>query len=228
MAEKDRDFLRTLFQNGEIAYADDFGDLIDSTYNKIDDDDLLSGDGGDVSINGDLTVTGQVTTNKIQAETGEDLSLFNNGGKGIIINEGDNGDVTVEGQVTTNKIQAETGEDLSLFNNGGKGIIINDGGNVGIGTGATVIQDSAIFEIKSTTQGFLPPRMKTGEVLTIESPVKGLHAFDTDLNKPRFFDGSDWVTLVTETGASVTAHYLPLFLWQSAVFPLTRHQCVHE
>jgi hypothetical protein len=42
---------------------------------------------------------------------------------------------------------------------------------------------SAIFEITSTTKGFLPPRMTTSQKTAIASPTAGLVVFDTTLNK---------------------------------------------
>jgi len=51
-------------------------------------------------------------------------------------------------------------------------------GNIGIGTSAP--DSSAQLQIDSTSRGFLPPRMRTGERNGIASPVPGLMIFNED------------------------------------------------
>lgn len=55
--------------------------------------------------------------------------------------------------------------------------------NTGILAGAGTINASARFEVASTTQGFLPPRMTTTQKNAIASPTAGLVVYDTTLNK---------------------------------------------
>lgn len=57
---------------------------------------------------------------------------------------------------------------------------ITSAGNVGIGI--TTPDASALLDLKSTTQGFLPPRMNDTEMNNISSPVDGLMVFNTDVN----------------------------------------------
>jgi hypothetical protein len=54
-------------------------------------------------------------------------------------------------------------------------------GNVLINTNTDVA--SAIFNVSSTTKGFLPPRMTTTQKNAISSPAAGLVVYDTTLNK---------------------------------------------
>lgn len=63
----------------------------------------------------------------------------------------------------------------------------------GDGTGSG-LDNSAILEAISTTKGFLPPRMTTAQKNLIATPAIGLQIFDTDLNRPCFYNGA-WVTL---------------------------------
>jgi hypothetical protein len=81
----------------------------------------------------------------------------------------------------------------------------NNGANLGIGT--TTPNASAITEMNSTTQGFLPPRMTTIQRDAIASPAIGLVIFNTTTNCLNFFIGSGWNetcgTLVT-TGTIIT------------------------
>jgi hypothetical protein len=55
-------------------------------------------------------------------------------------------------------------------------------GSVGIGAN-TSINTSAILDVTSTTQGFLPPRMTTTQKNAIASPAAGLVVYDTTLAK---------------------------------------------
>ena len=60
-------------------------------------------------------------------------------------------------------------------------LTITSSGSVLIGT--TTPSVSAITQIDSTTQGFLPPRMTTTQKNAIASPVAGLIIYDSTLNK---------------------------------------------
>ncbi len=51
---------------------------------------------------------------------------------------------------------------------------------------------SAMLDVKSTTSGFLIPRMSTAQKLAIPTPVAGLSVYDTDLNSYSFYNGSQW------------------------------------
>jgi len=52
---------------------------------------------------------------------------------------------------------------------------------------------SALVTMKSTTQGFLPPRMRTGEKNAITSPAPGLMVYDTDANQMSYWNGGAWI-----------------------------------
>jgi hypothetical protein len=71
-----------------------------------------------------------------------------------------------------------------------RGLVINN--SLGATTSST---PSALVEIQSTTQGFLPPRMTTTQKNAIASPANGLIVYDTDLVRPCFFNGATWITL---------------------------------
>jgi hypothetical protein len=49
--------------------------------------------------------------------------------------------------------------------------------------GGTSPSASALFQIDSTTKGFLPPRMTTVQKNAIDTPAQGLMVYDTTLNK---------------------------------------------
>jgi hypothetical protein len=57
---------------------------------------------------------------------------------------------------------------------------------------------SAVFEMTSTTQGMLLPRMTTAQRDLIDSPKAGLMVYDTDVNKISYYDRTNWVYLAVE------------------------------
>jgi hypothetical protein len=65
--------------------------------------------------------------------------------------------------------------------------LYNNGANLGIGT--TSPNASAITEMNSTTQGFLPPRMTSAQRDAITSPAVGLTIFNTTTNCLNFYIG---------------------------------------
>jgi len=64
--------------------------------------------------------------------------------------------------------------------------------------GATVIgaqafaAASVLLELRSTTRGFLPPRMTNAQMLAIATPAAGLIVYDTTNNKHYGYDGTTW------------------------------------
>ena len=75
---------------------------------------------------------------------------------------------------------------------------------VGLGTNAPIA--SAILDLESTTQGFLPPRMTQAQMASIASPVEALVVYCTDCVPqpgPYYYDGANFVHFVTGTMPSV-------------------------
>jgi hypothetical protein len=62
-------------------------------------------------------------------------------------------------------------------------------GSVGVGT--TVIDASAILEVRSSTKGFLPPVMNTTDRDNIGSPANGLIIFNTDTEEVNVFTSTN-------------------------------------
>lgn len=60
-----------------------------------------------------------------------------------------------------------------------------------------VINTSAIFELRSTTKGFLPPVMTTTQKNAISSPATGLVLFDSTLGKLCVYGGAAWQTITS-------------------------------
>ena len=82
----------------------------------------------------------------------------------------------------------------TFYSGGSERMRITSSGNVGIGL--TSPNPSALLHLKSTTQGFLPPVMRTGERDSIGSPAAGLMIFNEDDEVVQVFtNGSGWKTL---------------------------------
>ncbi|MES2773150.1 MAG: hypothetical protein V4722_03145 [Bacteroidota bacterium] len=72
--------------------------------------------------------------------------------------------------------------------------------SIGIGTATPSIK--AALEIKSTTKGFLPPRMDSTAKKAITSPPPGLVIYNTSINGFECFNGIDWYSTVHFIGES--------------------------
>lgn len=70
-------------------------------------------------------------------------------------------------------------------------LLMKTGGTVDIGTSSPA--PSAVFNVTSTTQGLLPPRMTTTQKLAITSPAEGLMVYDLTLHQMSYFNGTVWV-----------------------------------
>ncbi|MHB1087077.1 MAG: beta strand repeat-containing protein, partial [Minisyncoccota bacterium] len=126
------------------------------------------------------------------------------------------GNLTVTG--TTNLsgllslVQASTTR-LSVFNKayfgGSATSTFDSAGNLFVagttGIGASSVDASAVFQIDSTSKGFLPPRMTTAQKNAIGSAAAGLTVFDSSLNKLNVYNGSAWKNVgSTEINGEVT------------------------
>ncbi|HNQ66992.1 MAG TPA: hypothetical protein PKN32_01325 [Bacteroidales bacterium] len=79
--------------------------------------------------------------------------------------------------------------------------------NVGINTSTP--DASALLELNSTTQGFLPPRLSTVERNAISSPAEGLIIYNTTEQCINYYNGTLWLSLcgsISETGVTIDTH----------------------
>jgi hypothetical protein len=112
--------------------------------------------------------------------------------------------ITRNGSTGIEFLKASYWQTFSIFTNNSERMRVASTGNVLINTttdagykldvnGTTRVQSklsvgtptaaSAVMEVTSTTQGFLPPRMTTTQKNAIASPAAGLVVYDTTLNK---------------------------------------------
>jgi hypothetical protein len=75
-------------------------------------------------------------------------------------------------------------------NNGSEACRIDSSGRFLMGTGGG--STSAIMQLDSTTQGFLPPQMTTTQRDAISSPGTGILIYNTTTNKYNFYNGTGW------------------------------------
>jgi hypothetical protein len=65
---------------------------------------------------------------------------------------------------------------------------------VGINNDNSAPDNSAMLEVKSTTKGFLPPRMTTDQRNLISSPATGLMIYNSDKLCNETYNGTSWVS----------------------------------
>jgi len=72
--------------------------------------------------------------------------------------------------------------------------------NVAINNDGSTAETSAMLDVKSTTKGFMMPRVTSAQRIAITSPVLGLLVFDTDTKTIWAYDGASWKNLTTSGG----------------------------
>jgi hypothetical protein len=108
------------------------------------------------------------------------------------------------GNISTNAVISA----LMIIGNGSSRLYYANAANANLSVNATNItvstsaynagsSASAVLEVLSTTQGFLPPRMTTTQKNAIATPATGLVLYDTTLNKLAVYTGSAWETVTS-------------------------------
>lgn len=75
--------------------------------------------------------------------------------------------------------------------------------NSQIAVGGGVPDASAVFQLNSTTKGFVPPRMSSTQRQAIVNPIDGLTVFDTSTDSFWFYNNAKWNQLGTSQYGSV-------------------------
>ena len=118
-----------------------------------------------VADNGDLTTTDIIARSIYAKASTLDLRGNSSGSASSASLQG-----FVSGLGWLSMFTAESGKDFGQIP---RGAVVN----------GTTIDASTIFQVNSTTKGFLPPRMTTTQKNAIASPAAGLMVYDTTLNK---------------------------------------------
>jgi hypothetical protein len=174
--------------------------------------------------NNSLTIAGLINNNRFHANGHLSLGTTADSGDDLYVS----GSAAVDGAVSiTNSAQVP----LQVISGSTAILYVSSSGNVGIGTttpifgldvngigrftsaltvtgstnmGAGTAASSAILQITSTTQGFLPPRMTTAQRNAISSPAQGLYVYDTNLVRPQVYNGTNWQPLIGPNSAGIT------------------------
>jgi hypothetical protein len=84
---------------------------------------------------------------------------------------------------------------LRIVTNNIDRIKVTSGGSIGIGTSSPA--STAVFDITSTTKGFLLPRMTTGQRNAIVSPAAGLMIYQTDGTIGIYYYNAGWKAIAS-------------------------------
>ena len=96
--------------------------------------------------------------------------------------------------------------------------------NVGINSDGSVPDNSAMLDIKSTTKGFLPPRMTTAQRDAIVSPASGLVIFNTTTNSLEYKSSTGWVSLTTATAVNYPSVLIGAQYWMAQNLEVTTYR----
>ena len=78
---------------------------------------------------------------------------------------------------------------------------------VGVNADQTAPDPSAMLDVKSSSLGFLPPRMSTQQRDQIANPATGLVVFNTDCYDIQLFNGTSWVPVGNTGQATIDTIY---------------------
>lgn len=137
------------------------------------------GQGSTSNVGGDITLTAGATNSSTGAQSGSVTIASGNGtrpGGDINLVVGD-GNIAGKLFIKRNTLQ--------------RAVLDAETGNFKLGTGTN--DASAMFEMESTTAGFLPPRMTNAQRIAISSPATGLMVYDTNDGSLEIYNGSQWM-----------------------------------
>lgn len=69
--------------------------------------------------------------------------------------------------------------------------------NAQVGIGIVNINDSALLQLESTTQAFVPTRVSTSQMNSITNPLEGSLVFNSTLQAPFVYINGNWVELLS-------------------------------
>lgn len=158
--------------------------------------------GGDTKLTFDKT-TGDLTLGigqKLVLATDKYITTDINGN--IVFNTSNSNDQVVMGGLAEVFLGADiTGTNspnLDLYNDGTQDVASLGADLVVVSlNGSYTAGGSAALEVKSTSRGFLPPRMTTAQKNAISSPAEGLTVYDVTLHKLSVFTGTVWETVTS-------------------------------
>lgn len=169
--------------------------------------DYLRFDGSDFILSNDLLPSANSTYN-----LGSSTRRWNKtyiGGNSLHIGVDSNDyDISYD-TVAASLVFNEAGENTSFRLEGttNPNLLFVDAGQNSVAVGTNSILSSAIFQIDSTTQGALLPRMTNAQMTGIGTPATGLLVYDTTNNKLNYFNGTAWSPFVSERTITLDMAY---------------------
>lgn len=91
-------------------------------------------------------------------------------------------------------IQTEGTDSILFFNNNVKSAALSNTGSFRLGT-IEAFQTTALFQLNSSSQGFLAPRMSATDRGNIVAPATGLLIYNTSTDQFDYYDGSSWLSV---------------------------------
>lgn len=113
---------------------------------------------------------------------------LNGNGNEKIINNTQGGGYAITFQDNSTSSMSVTTSNMAIRG----GLTVGVAGATSSGGGAVAPNASSILDVRSTTKGFLPPRMTTTQRDAISSPAAGLMIYNTTTNKLNFYNGTAW------------------------------------
>ncbi len=179
----------------QLGYDGSNDVMIKNKYNS--DMRFYTNDTERITINND----GKVGVNKVSPSFAFDMEVVTNGAMRIRCPTLGNAALLLENSTYKSDIRIKSTGELQFYSpvNNGTGftflnssatnlLTIEDDGSVGIG----ITNPTKILEVKSTTSGFLPPRMTTTQRDAITGLVAGETIYNTTTNVLNFYNGTVW------------------------------------
>jgi hypothetical protein len=189
---------------GEMGLKGDVGDKGDKGETGA------TGPQGPIGLSGAPGLQGE---KGLKGDAGDKGDLGDKGDKGDQGLAGSNASITL-GEITTANSKAATIKEgilsLAPADENNAGIVTNGSQTIGgaktftgaVAVGGASSTASAIVEVSSTTQGFLPPRMTAAQRDVISSPVAGLVLWCTncgDNGELNVYNGTSWTNFIGGT-----------------------------
>ena len=141
----------------------------------------------DLTITGDKLADGQISAIHLVDEAVEGSKLGDRAVTGVHI---------IDGEIISDKIANVSINTLNFADNTVVSSKI-EGGGVLIGATGGTINSYAALELRSSSKGFLPPRLSASEIETLEITLTngedGLMVYDTDNDQFYVWSGSSWL-----------------------------------
>jgi hypothetical protein len=188
------------YSNGRASLGATLDYIFNTYVNATSTDSYLPLTGG--SLTGNLSTSGTLTAGTVTYPNahGTNGQVLTSTGSGTLTWTTSTADAgTLTGTTLNSTVTGSSLTSLGTLNSA----TVNGKVIVGASSAASA---SAVLEVSSTTQGFLPPRMTYAQKTAIVSPPQGLMIYCTNCGtngEPEYFNGTSWVNMAGGAAASV-------------------------